>query len=122
MQTHESSEMYLETIYILSEKSSTVRSLDVANYMNYSKPSVSRAVSLLKKNNMLTMDKNGYLHLTENGLAIAKKIYERHLVITDFFVKIGIDKETAVEDACKLEHVLSDQSFELLKKFTLNMK
>lgn len=121
MQTHESSEMYLETIYVLSQSNPTVRSLDVANHMNYSKPSVSRAVSLLKKNNMLTVDDDGFLHLTETGLDIAKKIYERHVVMTDFFTKIGVNDATAAEDACKIEHVISDESFEALKQYIKKM-
>ena len=112
----ESGEMYLETIYILSEKTGAVRSIDVGEYMGYSKPSVSRAVGILKKGGYLLMDKDGYLTLTESGLAVAKKIYERHTLLTDFLIRLGVNEKTAVEDACKIEHVISDETFDALKK------
>lgn len=115
MHLQESGEMYLETIYILSKKSSAVRSLDVAEYMNYSKPSVSRAVGLLKQGEYLTVDPNGYLHLTELGEEIASKIYERHTLLTEFLIRLGVDEETAAADACKIEHDISDKSFEAIK-------
>jgi len=111
----ESGEMYLETIYVLSKKSDSVRSLDVAEQMGFSKPSVSRAVKLLKEGEYLTVDKDGYLHLTESGLAVAKKIYERHTVLTELLVSLGVSRETAAEDACKIEHVISDESFAAMK-------
>ena len=111
MSLQESGEMYLETIYVLSKKSDSVRSLDVAEQMGFSKPSVSRAVKLLKEGEYLTVDKDGYLHLTESGLAVAKKIYERHTVLTELLVSLGVSRETAAEDACKIEHVISDESF-----------
>ena len=104
MHLQESGEMYLETIYILSQKSSSVRSIDVGDYMGFSKPSVSRAVGILKKGGYVVMDKDGYLSLTDSGLEVAKKIYERHTTLTDFLVRLGVDKNTAVEDACKMEH------------------
>ena len=116
MHIQESGEMYLETIYILSEKTGAVRSIDVGEYMSYSKPSVSRAVGILKKGGYLLMDKDGYLTLTESGLAVAKKIYERHTLLTDFLIRLGVNEKTAVEDACKIEHDISDETFEALKK------
>lgn len=117
MHLQESGEMYLESIYILSKKSNTVRSIDVVEYMGFSKPSVSRAVGILKKGGFVNTDKDGYLYLTEDGLTVAKKIYERHTVITDFLIKLGVDNETAAMDACKMEHDISDVSLEAIKKF-----
>ncbi len=111
----ESGEMYLETVYVLS-KNGVVRSLDVAEYMGFSKPSVSRAVGLLKQGGYLRMDKDGYLTLTDSGLDVAKKIYERHTLLTDFLVRLGVDRQTAAEDACKMEHDISDESFEAIKR------
>lgn len=116
MNLQESGEMYLETIYVLSQKSDSVRSLDVAEYMSFSKPSVSRAVKLLKDGEYLTVDKDGYLHLTESGKKTAKKIYERHTVLTTLLESLGVSRETAAEDACKIEHVISDESFNALKE------
>lgn len=120
MHLQESGEMYLETIYILSEKSGSVRSIDVGEYMGYSKPSVSRAVGILKKGGYVVMDKEGYLSLTDSGLVVAKKIYERHTTLTDFLIRLGVNKDTAVEDACKIEHDISDETFEALKKHVLS--
>lgn len=108
--------MYLETIYILSAKSSSVRSVDVGEYMGYSKPSVSRAVGILKKGGYVVTDKDGYLSLTDAGTEVAKKIYERHTVLTEFLVRLGVSRETAVEDACRMEHDISDETFEALKR------
>ena len=107
--------MYLETIYVLS-KNGVVRSLDVAEYMGFSKPSVSRAVGLLKQGGYLLMDKDGYLTLTESGLDVAKKIYERHTLLSKFLVRLGVDEKTATEDACKMEHDISDESFSAIKE------
>lgn len=115
MHLQESGEMYLETIYILSKKSS-VRSIDVGDYMGYSKPSVSRAVGILKKGGFLEMDASGYLTLTEAGLEIASKIYERHTTLTELLVRLGVDEKTAAEDACKIEHDISDETFEAIKR------
>lgn len=112
----ESGEMYLETIYILSAKSSSVRSVDVGEYMGYSKPSVSRAVGILKKGGYVVTDKDGYLSLTDAGTEVAKKIYERHTMLTEFLVRLGVSRETAVEDACRMEHDISDETFEALKR------
>ena len=116
MNLQESGEMYLETIYVLSQKYKDVRAIDVGEYMGYSKPSVSRAVGILKKGGYLLMDKDGYLTLTESGLAVAKKIYERHTLLTDFLIRLGVNEKTAVEDACKIEHDISDETFDALKK------
>lgn len=116
MQLKESGEMYLETIHILNKKSGFVRSIDVCEYMGYSKPSVSRAVGLLKEGGYLTVSKNGALKLTELGQEIAEKTYERHIVLTELFEKLGVNRETAAADACKIEHVISDETFSALKK------
>ena len=116
MALHESAEMYLETIYELSQSQSSVRSIDVAESMGYSKPSVSRAVGLLKQGGYLLMDKDGFLTLTESGIAVAKKIFERHTVLSRMLMALGVSKETATEDACKIEHVISDETFEAIKK------
>ena len=115
MALYESGEMYLETIYILSQKSDAVRSIDVGEYMGFSKPSVSRAVGLLKKDGYITTDKTGYISLTAAGEALAKRIYERHTVLTGLFVKLGVDEKTAAEDACRIEHYLSDKTFAAIK-------
>lgn len=115
MHLQESGEMYLETIYVLS-KNGVVRSLDVAEYMGFSKPSVSRAVGLLKQGGYLIMDRDGSLTLTEDGLDVAKKIYERHTLLSDFLVRLGVDENTAAEDACKIEHDISDESFAAIKR------
>lgn len=119
MHLQESGEMYLETIYVLS-KNGVVRSLDVAEYMGFSKPSVSRAVGLLKQGGYLIMDRDGSLTLTEDGLDVAKKIYERHTLLSDFLVRLGVDENTAAEDACKIEHDISDESFAAIKRHVKN--
>ena len=110
----QSGEDYLETIYILS-KNGDVRSIDIANEMNVSKPSVCRAVGLLKDGGFIKMDKDGYITFTEEGRAAAASVYERHTVLTDWLVGIGVNEKTAAEDACRLEHNLSQESFEHLK-------
>ena len=115
MSMHESAEMYLETIYTLSLNSTSVRSIDVAEALNYSRPSVSRAVGLLKKDGYLLMDEEGFLNLTEEGRALAERIYERHTVLTAALEALGVDKETAAEDACKIEHDISDRTFDAIK-------
>ena len=116
MHLQESGEMYLETIYILSQKSGFVRSIDVGDYMGFSKPSVSRAVGILKKGGYLVMEKDGSLALTDSGLEVAEKIYERHTLLTDFLIRLGVSKETAAGDACKMEHDISDETFEAMKR------
>ena len=115
MSMHESAEMYLETIYTLSLNSNSVRSIDVAEALNYSRPSVSRAVGLLKKDGYLKMDEEGFLTLTEEGRALAERIYERHTVLAAALEALGVDKETAAEDACKIEHDISDRTFDAIK-------
>ena len=116
MHLQESGEMYLETIYILSQTSSCVRSIDVAEHMGYSKPSVSRAMGILKQGGYVTADKDGFLTLTEAGLDLAHKIFERHMVLTRLLTSMGVSEATAAEDACKIEHVISEESFEALKE------
>lgn len=116
MRLQESGEMYLETIYVLSQTMDSVRSIDVAEYMGYSKPSVSRAVNLLKKNNYLDIADNGSLLLTDAGREIGEKIYARHRTLTALLMKLGVDRETAAEDACKMEHAISDTSFEAIRR------
>ncbi|MBQ7340679.1 MAG: metal-dependent transcriptional regulator [Oscillospiraceae bacterium] len=116
MNIHESGEMYLESIHVLQQQRGKVRSIDISEYMGYSKPSVSRAVGVLKSREFITVDKDGFITLTEKGLSVAQKIYERHTVLTRLLVSLGVDPEVAAEDACKLEHAISDQSFEALKK------
>ncbi len=115
MTIRESGEMYLETILVLSQTSSTVRAIDVGTYMGFSKPSVSRAIGLLKKDGLVITDAQGYLKLTAEGEAKAKRIYERHTLLTKLFVDQGVDEETAAEDACRIEHYLSDKTFDAIK-------
>ena len=110
--------MYLETIYVLSKAGGAVRSLDIAEYMNFSKPSVSRAVKLLREGQFIEVDGEGYITLTTAGTEIASKIYERHTLLTELLIKIGVDSETAAEDACKIEHDISDESFCAIKRFS----
>lgn len=118
MHLQESGEMYLETILVLSKKSSAVRSVDVAEYMGYTKPSVSRAIGLLKNGGYVIMDKGGYLLLTDEGRKIAEKIYERHTILSLFLTRLGVDEKTASEDACRMEHIISDASFDAIKNCT----
>ena len=113
---HESGEMYLETIFVLSKKQENVRSIDICDHMGYSKPSVSRAVGLLKKAGHITVDGNGYIQLTDSGMNIAKTIYERHTILTGSLVALGVSEKTASQDACKIEHVLSDETFAVIKE------
>ena len=117
MSIHESGEMYLETIHVLLQKNGSVRSIDVSEHMGYSKPSVSRAVGLLKKGGYIVVDEDGYITLTEDGEKVAMKIYERHTVLSGMLIALGVDPETAAEDACRLEHAISDKSFEASKKY-----
>ena len=116
MRLQESGEMYLETIYILSQKSRYVRAIDVGEYMGYSKPSVSRAMGLLKQGGYVVSDDDGYLSLTASGREIAAKIYERHMVLTDLLTRLGVDEKTAAADACRIEHVISEQSFQAIRR------
>lgn len=116
MNVHESGEMYLEAILVLGRKSGFVRSIDVADYLGYSKPSVSRAMGLLRSGGLITMEKDGGLYLTDAGRAIAEKIYERHTVLSTVLMNLGVPEAIAVEDACKIEHDISDETFQIIKK------
>ncbi len=119
MRIQESGEMYLETIHVLLKKNGHVRSVDVAEHMGYSKPSVSRAMGLLKAANLIDIAPDGAITLTESGIATAEKIYERHTVLSQMLVNLGVSEEVAAEDACRLEHAISDESFEAIKKHIL---
>ena len=122
MQLQESGEMYLETILILSEKMPNVRSIDVVMYMNLSKPSVSRAVGILKNGGFITVDDSGFIRLTEPGREVAEKIYERHKVLTACLISLGVEEETASYDACRIEHIISDKTFDAIKAHMNEMK
>ena len=116
MSLYESGEMYLESILYLTSQGKNVRAIDVCEYMGYSKPSVSRAVGILKKAGYIVTDENGFLVLTESGKEIAKRTYERHKTLKDLFIRLGVSEETASEDACKIEHVISEEVFTAIKK------
>jgi Mn-dependent DtxR family transcriptional regulator len=116
MALHESAEMYLETIYQLTKVKSGVRSIDIAEAMGYSKPSISRAVGLLKQGGYLSVDESGFLTLTESGRETAERVFERHMILTKALEALGVSAETAAEDACKVEHILSDETFHAIKK------
>ncbi len=122
MEIKESGEMYLETILVLHNSKGLVRSIDVSEYMNFSKPSVSRAMGILKNNGYIIMDKDGYISLTEKGKNTAEKIYERHRVLSSLLMDLGVPEDIATEDACKVEHVISDETFEALKKYNQRRK
>ena len=117
MQLLESGQMYLETIFVLSKEKTSVHSIDVSEHMGYSKPSVSRAIGILKNGGYVKMAEDGSLTLTPSGVEVAKKIYERHTILTAFLVKLGVDHDTAAEDACKMEHDISDASLAAIKAF-----
>ena len=116
MSIHESGEMYLETIHVLLKKNGAVRSVDVSEHMGYSKPSVSRAVGLLKKDGYILVDEDGYITLTTAGETVAQKIYERHTILSGLLIALGVDPGVAAEDACRMEHAISDESFEAIKR------
>ena len=116
MSVHESGEMYLEAILVLSQKSGFVRSIDVGEYLGYSKPSVSRAMGILRRDGLIEMAKDGGLTLTDSGREIAETIYERHTVLSQLLMRLGVDEETATADACKMEHAISDKSFQAIKR------
>ncbi len=116
LQLKESGEMYLETIYVLSQKKNFVRAIDICEEMGYSKPSVSRAMGLLRDGGYINVAKDGGITLTDLGLEVADRTYERHQVLSKFFISIGVNEETAVNDACKIEHVISSETFAALKK------
>lgn len=116
MRLQESGEMYLESIYVLSKQLNVVRSIDISEYMGYSKPSVSRAVNLLKNGGYILMDEENFITLTDSGLQIAEKIYTRHTVLTDLLVRLGVPEEIAAQDACRMEHTISDETFEAIRR------
>ena len=116
MELHESGEMYLEAILVLTRKSGFVRAIDISEYLGYSKPSVSRAMGLLRQGEYIVVESDGAITLTPKGQEIAEKIYERHTLLTDLLVRIGVSPETAAADACKLEHAISDESFEAIRR------
>ena len=116
MQLQESGEMYLETIYVLSKTINGVHSVDISEHMGYSKPSVSRAVNLLKSGGYITIDEDNHITLTETGLEIAEKIYNRHIVLSKMLVALGVPEDIAAEDACRMEHTISDESFEAIRR------
>ena len=116
MALHESGEMYLESVLILLTEKGQVRSVDVGEYMGFSKPSVSRAMKILREEGYVKFDDDGHITLTRKGKKIADKIYERHVVLSEWLTSIGVDEEVAAEDACKVEHVISDETFEAIKK------
>ena len=122
MELQESGQMYLETILILSKIKSDVRSIDIVDYMGFSKPSVSRAVGKLRSEKYISVDNDGYISLTENGRGVAEKIYGRHTILTDFFVHIGVDRQVAEKDACRIEHVISDETVNALIQYNEQLK
>ena len=117
MHIHESGQMYLETIYVLSRKKSSVRAIDVGEHMGYSKPSVSRAMGILKKEELIEVDEGGRITLTDKGECIARSMYERHTILTRLLCSVGVSEETATEDACRIEHCISEETFEAIKRF-----
>lgn len=122
MSVHESGEMYLEAILVLTKKNGSVRSIDVSEYLGYSKPSVSRAMGILRQGEYIVVENDGTITLTQKGRDIAEKIYERHTLLTFLLVRMGVSEETAAADACKLEHAISDESFEAIKRFASRLK
>ena len=116
MQLQESGEMYLETIHVLSKTNAAVRSIDIVEHMGYSKPSVSRAVGLLKSGGYIEVNEHGHIRLTDAGLAVAERMYERHTLLCQFLIRLGVDPEVANDDACKMEHVISEEAFEAIKR------
>ncbi len=117
MPLQESGEMYLESIYMLSKSNDAIHAIDICAYMGYSKPSVSRAMGILKKEGYITVDEDDHIHLTESGISVAKTMYRRHTLLTDFLTSLGVDGETASTDACKIEHVISEKSFDAIEKY-----
>ncbi len=117
MALQESGEMYLEAIYVLSQKSGEVRAIDIGDYLGYSKPSVSRALGVLREEGLVRKDEDGFIRLTKDGAAHAKAIYERHTVLTQLLLKLGVDEETASEDACRVEHYISEKTFRAIKAY-----
>ena len=122
MALQESGEMYLETIHVLSKTNPHVRSIDISEHMGYSKPSVSRAVSILKQDGYIQVDADGYITLTDSGKTVAEKIFERHTLLSGILMRLGVSPETAADDACRIEHAISDESFEAIKRHIQIMK
>jgi len=116
MALYESGQMYLETIYVLLQKNEKIRAIDVGAYLGYTKPSVSRAIGILKNDKYIVVDAEGYITMTPKGEEFAEQLYERHTVLSNILIALGVDEETATEDACRIEHVISDKSFAALKK------
>ena len=117
MTVRESGEMYLEAILVLAKKSAYVRSIDVSEYLGYSKPSVSRAMGILREGGYILVEKDGAITLTDSGKKLAETIYERHTVLSDLLIRLGVDEKTATDDACRIEHVISDESFQAIKQY-----
>ncbi|MBE6983940.1 MAG: metal-dependent transcriptional regulator [Ruminococcaceae bacterium] len=115
MHIQESGEMYLEAIYVLSKQMGNVRAIDISQHLGYSKPSVSRAMGILKSGGYIQIDEFSHIHLTETGLSVAEKIYERHEILSRMLISLGVPEATATEDACRLEHAISDESFAAIK-------
>lgn len=122
MALHESGQMYLETIHVLLQNNDKIRAIDVGTHLGYSKPSVSRAIGILKNGGYITVDNEGYISMTPAGKEVADKLYDRHTVIAKMLMSLGVDEETATEDACRIEHVISDKSFEAVKKHYFDYK
>ena len=122
MALHESGQMYLEAIYVLLQKNQNIRAIDVGAYLGYSKPSVSRAVGILKKGGYISVDDDGYITMTDEGKQVSEQLYERHTILSSLLIALGVDEETATEDACRIEHVISDKSFAALKEHYLEFK
>ena len=122
MSLHESGQMYLEAIHVLLQKNNRVRSIDIGAYLGYTKPSVSRAIGILKKGEYIVVDQDGYITLTESGKKVAEQLYERHTILSNMLITLGVDEKTATEDACRIEHVISDKSFNSIKKHFLIYK
>ncbi len=118
----ESAEMYLETIYILSKQLDNVRKIDVSKYLNYAKPSITRGISLLEKRGLVEVDDSGSIIMTAEGKKLAKRIYDRHTTLTQIFMCLGVDEQTATDDACRIEHYISDKTFNAIKKHLKSLK
>ena len=117
MTVRESGEMYLEAILVLARKSGYVRSIDVSEYLGYSKPSVSRAMGILREGGYILMEKDGAITLADSGKKLAETTYERHTVLSELLIRLGVDEKTATDDACRIEHVISDESFQAIKQY-----
>lgn len=122
MALHESGQMYLEAIHVLLQKSEKIRAIDVGAYLGYSKPSVSRAIGILKKGGYISVDDDGYITMTAEGKQVSEQLYERHTILSSLLMALGVDEDTATEDACRIEHVISDKSFAAVKEHYLEFK